>query len=146
MVIRQLPIASLDPEAIEGSILLEHARQAALAAYAPYSRFRVGAAVVAGGEVFLGCNVENASYGLTLCAERVAAVKAVSEGKSPITHVAVACIDADPSASRGSRMPCGACRQVLAELASPDAIVWIDGIGQLGIADLLPDAFTLKVP
>src|SRR5690349_13849205 len=106
--------------------LLEHARRAALQAYAPYSKFRVGAAVVAGGEIVLGCNVENASYGLCMCAERVAAFKAASEGRGLLSQVAVSCIDADPKSNPESRMPCGACRQVLAELAGPDTPIWVD--------------------
>jgi cytidine deaminase len=141
---RDLPVALLDPMEVEGRMLIEHARKAALKAHAPYSRFRVGAAVVAGGEVFLGCNVENASFGLTMCAERVAAFKVVSEAKLPITAVAVACIDADPDAPVASRMPCGACRQVLAELATKDANVWVDGAGKFELSALLPDAFVLK--
>lgn len=123
--------------------LLEHARRAAHAAHAPYSRFRVGAAVVAGGRVFLGCNVENASYGLTMCAERVAAFKAVSEGEALFSQVAVSCIDAEPSLGARGRMPCGACRQVLAEFCGPDTPVWVDGVGELSIAELLPHAFRL---
>jgi cytidine deaminase len=123
--------------------LLEHARQAATLAHAPYSRFRVGAAVVAGGRVFLGCNVENASYGLCMCAERVAAFKAVSEGHARVTEVAVSCIDADAALGPAGRMPCGACRQVLSELATPDTPVHIDGVGTLTLAELLPQAFRL---
>jgi cytidine deaminase len=123
--------------------LLEHARQAATLAHAPYSRFRVGAAVVAGGRVFLGCNVENASYGLCMCAERVAAFKAVSEGHPRLTEVAVSCVDADAALGPAGRMPCGACRQVLSELAAPETPVHIDGVGTLTLAELLPQAFRL---
>jgi cytidine deaminase len=124
--------------------LLEHARQAAARAYAPYSHFRVGAAVLAGGRIFIGCNVENASYGLCMCAERVAAFKAVSEGHPDLTMVAVSCIDADPALGAPGRMPCGACRQVLAELGSPDLPIIIDGVGQLTLTELLPQAFRLS--
>lgn len=123
--------------------LLEHARQAAARAYAPYSRFRVGAAVLAGDQIFSGCNVENASYGLCMCAERVAAFKAVSEGHPRLSMVAVSCIDADPALGAPGRMPCGACRQVLAELGSPDLPVIIDGVGALTLTELLPQAFRL---
>jgi cytidine deaminase len=123
--------------------LLEHARNAAALAYAPYSRFRVGAAVLAGGRVFLGCNVENASYGLCMCAERVAAFKAVSEGCARLTLVAVSCVDADAALGAAGRMPCGACRQVLAELAAPETPVVVDGVGTLTLAELLPNAFRL---
>jgi cytidine deaminase len=123
--------------------LLEHARHAATLAHAPYSRFRVGAAVVAGGRVFLGCNVENASYGLCMCAERVAAFKAVSEGHPHLTEVAVSCVDADVALGPAGRMPCGACRQVLSELAAPETPVHIDGVGTLTLAELLPQAFRL---
>jgi cytidine deaminase len=123
--------------------LLEYARQAATLAYAPYSHFRVGAAVVADGRVFLGCNVENASYGLCMCAERVAAFKAVSEGHTRLSMVALSCVDADPTLGAAGRMPCGACRQVLAELADPQLPVHVDGVGTLTLADLLPQAFRL---
>jgi cytidine deaminase len=133
-----MPAPSLD-----GPALLALARQAALSAHAPYSRFRVGAAVLAGGQVFLGCNVENASYGLSMCAERVAAFKAASDGQLPLTHIAVSCIDADPQASKASRMPCGACRQVLSELAAAGARVYVDGAGEYSLEQLLPDAFVL---
>ena len=78
--------------------LLSAARSAAAAAYAPYSSFRVGAAVLVDGEVFTGCNIENASYGLTICAERSAIFNAVSKGHRKLEAVAVACIDAAPDA------------------------------------------------
>jgi cytidine deaminase len=131
--------------------LLNRARAAALAAYAPYSNFRVGAAlVIKRGErsrVVTGANVENASYGLTLCAERTALAAALTSiapaGDAPgvITHLAVACIDAPANAPAGMRMPCGACRQWLAELA-PNAIYYIDGLpGAYHLDDLLPLAF-----
>ncbi|WP_246791469.1 cytidine deaminase [Bradyrhizobium commune] len=126
--------------------LLKKARSAAETAYAPYSRFRVGAAVLADGEIFTGFNVENASYGLTVCAERTAIFNAVTKGHRRIDAVAVACIDAAPDAEPSSRMPCGACRQVIAEFASPDTTVIVDGVGQTSLGRLLPEPFTLKTP
>ncbi len=132
--------------------LLAAAREAALHAYAPYSRFRVGAAVVIqtpeGPRVVTGANVENASYGLALCAERAAlaaALQLASPGERPaITQVAVACVDTAQAAGAAGRMPCGACRQWLAELA-PDAIYFVDGVARdLRLDDLLPDAFRLE--
>lgn len=123
--------------------LLARARAAAASAHAPYSRFRVGAAVRADGSVFTGCNVENASYGLAICAERVAVFTAVAAGARRIDAIAVACVDADPSAAAGSLMPCGACRQVLAEFAGPDLPVHVDRAGSFTLGDLLPNAFTL---
>lgn len=129
---------------LSGEQLLERARRAAERAHAPYSRFRVGAVVVAGGRVFEGCNVENASFGLTICAERVAVFKAVSEGERAVTRVAVACIDAAVDAAASERMPCGACRQVLAELGAPETQVWVDGVGEFELGELLPEAFRLS--
>jgi cytidine deaminase len=123
--------------------LLQRARQAALRAHCPYSHFRVGAALVAGGQIFVGVNVEISSYGLTLCAERTALAAAVTTGAGPITQVAVACIDAPAQASINERTPCGACRQWLADLA-PRAIIYIDGVaGDFTVGDLLPYAFGL---
>jgi cytidine deaminase len=108
-------------------------------AWAPYSRFAVGAAVLtADGEVFVGVNVESASYPLTCCAERVAMYAAVSAGKSEIRVVAVV-TDTTPPAR-----PCGACRQVIRELG-PDARVLCAGVDgrweEAHIRTLLPDAF-----
>ena len=123
--------------------LLQHARQAALRAHCPYSHFRVGAALVAGEQIFVGVNVEISSYGLTLCAERTALASAMTAGAGPITHVAVACIDAPDDAPANERTPCGACRQWLADLA-PHAIIFIDGIQKdFTVNDLLPHAFGL---
>lgn len=128
-----------------GEELLQLARGVALRAHCPYSHFRVGAAVVANGKIYLGANVENSSYGLSLCAERSALAAAISDGAVPgtITHVAIACIDTPADAPLNERTPCGACRQWLADLA-PHAIIYIDGTPQaFSVADLLPHAFGL---
>lgn len=118
--------------------LISAARSAQARAYAPYSKFRVGAALESvDGDVFLGCNVENASYGLTICAERAAVCAAVSAGVTRFRR-AVVVSDVDPPAA-----PCGACRQVLAEFGLD---LPIDGVGSKGVvrwrlSDLLPVAF-----
>jgi len=128
----------------DNEILLAAARAAASKAHAPYSSFRVGAAVLADGVVHAGCNVENASYGLAICAERVAIFAAITAGARRIDAVAVACVDADAGATPGSLMPCGACRQVMAEFAAPDMPVLVDGAGSFTLADLLPVPFALR--
>jgi len=121
--------------------LLKLAREAQQNAYAPYSKFRVGAAVLLeNGQIFTGCNVENASYGLTNCAERSAIFAAVSKlGGTNVKIRAVAVVnDHDAPCS-----PCGACRQVIAEFG-PEAILWYqgrDGIQQSTMELLLPDCF-----
>ena len=123
--------------------LLAAAREAAEQAHCPYSNFHVGAAVrCTDGTVVRGCNVENASYGLTICAERVALFNCVAQGLQPL-ELAVSCVDAQEDAPLASRMPCGACRQVMQELLPNDAIVHIDGVGQRRIEQLLPDGFSL---
>jgi cytidine deaminase len=105
--------------------LFLEARKAAEAAHAPYSRFRVGAALITGdGRVFTGCNVENRSFGLTICAERTAAVKAVSEGQRSFRALAIAALDSVEPVG-----PCGACRQVLSEFMPPQAPVRFGGSG-----------------
>jgi cytidine deaminase len=123
--------------------LLALAREAAARAHCPYSRFRVGAVAVANGLRFVGCNVENASYGLSICAERVAMFSAVAAGHPRVSRLAVACIDAAADLGPGGRMPCGACRQVMAELLRPDAVIEVDGVGELTLSELLPDPFAL---
>ena len=101
---------------IDWTALVAAARAAAANAHAPYSRYRVGAALLASdGTVFAGCNVENASYGLTNCAERTALFKAVSEGRRSFRALAVA-----GGTAKSPALPCGACRQVLAEFCAPD--------------------------
>lgn len=123
--------------------LIAAARAAATRAYAPYSRFRVGAAVQSECGVFTGCNVENASYGLCLCAERTALASAIAAGARTFSALAVTCLDAKESLGLKGRTPCGACRQWLLELA-PEADVWIDGVDQpFKVRDLLPHGFEL---
>jgi cytidine deaminase len=103
--------------------LYEEARKAAEFAYAPYSHFRVGAALLSeDGTVFTGCNVENRSYGLTICAERNAVFHAVSKGKQKFTALAIATPDSDYPVG-----PCGACRQVLSEFMAPGAPIYFGG-------------------
>ena len=119
--------------------LAQAARAASRLAHCPYSRFPVGAAVLSGdGAIFAGCNVENASYGLTVCAERNAVSRAVAEGARSIDAVLVYTPTAAPVT------PCGACRQVIAEFGNAARIRCIcDGPGMLefGLTDLLPSAF-----
>jgi cytidine deaminase len=118
--------------------LIDAARAAQRHAYAPYSNFRVGCALEADdGRVFVGCNVENASYGLTICAERAAVCAAVAAGAQRFRR-AVVVSDANPPAA-----PCGACRQVLWEFGPT---LRVDGVSPAGsvtwtIAELLPAAF-----
>jgi cytidine deaminase len=126
------------PEPLRNA-LVDAARGASARAYCPYSRFRVGAAVLTGdGTVVAGCNVENASYGLTVCAERNALFQAVALGHTRVRAVAIYTPTPTPSA------PCGACRQVINEFG-PDAEVLsvCDGpdVLQTTLAELLPDAF-----
>ena len=119
--------------------LLERAQAARAHAYAPYSRFAVGAALLTEtGEVFSGANVENASYGLTICAERSAAVSAASAGHRRFRAIAVAGPDA------GTTPPCGACRQFLNEFSPQMIVVYSTPRGAVSasLESLLPHAFT----
>ena len=124
--------------------LLATAREAQASAYAPYSNFSVGAAVLlSDGSIYKGCNIENASFGLTVCAERVALFHAVTAGRMDI--VAVAVVTSAPKLCK----PCGACRQVIAEFSRADSPIIVISTTQSGlmvtetITDLLPDNFTL---
>ena len=119
--------------------LLRVAHAAAALAYSPYSKVRVGAALLgADGQVYAGCNVENASYGLTICAERAAVTRAVAAGERRFRAIAIA------TDRPQGLMPCGACRQVLAEFA-PSLAVIVQGtqgpIVRASLAELLPRAF-----
>ncbi len=124
--------------------LCRHAVEAAQRAYAPYSRYWVGAALLTeDGQVFTGCNVENAAYGSTVCAERTAVFKAVSEGERRFSMLAVA--GGREGVIRGGYPPCGACRQVLAEFCSPALPVLLvtgaDTYERYTLGELLPHAF-----
>jgi cytidine deaminase len=119
--------------------LLRVAHAAAVLAHCPYSEIQVGAALVSSsGEIFTGCNVENASFGLTLCAERAAVAKAVSVGATSFRAIAIASSEPHPL------MPCGACRQVLREFAA-DLLIHVQGKEgprvDTTLAELLPRAF-----
>jgi cytidine deaminase len=121
------------------SDLVARAREAMRNAYAPYSQFRVGAAIeAADGRVFVGCNVESASYGLTICAERMALGAAVAAGARALRRVAVT-TEVDPPAA-----PCGACRQLLAEFGLNLDVIAAGPTSERRwtLAALLPDAFT----
>ena len=116
--------------------LLAAARRAATLAYAPYSKFKVGAALLcADGSVITGCNVENASYGLTICAERVAIGRAVAEGKRKFVAIAVVALGKKGKEVR----PCGACRQVLIEFSARCRVVCPDAT--FSASELLPSVF-----
>ena len=118
--------------------LFQQASEVRRRAYAPYSDFAVGAAVeAASGKIFVGCNVENASFGLTVCAERNAIVQAVAAGETGLLRLAVVADSPDPVA------PCGACRQVMAEFGVKQILMY-NTAGQcktVEMADLLPYAF-----
>jgi cytidine deaminase len=132
----------LDPATIAGLRL--QAAQIAHHAYAPYSHFHVGAALLLDtGEVVTGCNVENASYRLTTCAEQTAVVRAVAKHGQKIRIVAVAVASADPLVAC---QPCGACRQTLAEFADGACRIYYPGehgqSSECTLADLLPASFS----
>ncbi|MGH7105850.1 MAG: cytidine deaminase [Acetobacteraceae bacterium] len=124
-----------DPQA-----LIARARECLERAYAPYSRFQVAAAVLdEQGRLFTGVNVENISYGLSMCAERVAIFAAIAAGARRITALAVASSGADLLS------PCGACRQVIAEFAAADVPVYCEAAGSLHcwtVSELLPSGFS----
>jgi cytidine deaminase len=128
---------------LERTALIAAAREARARAYAPYSKFQVGTALrTKSGKVFTGCNIENASYGLTNCAERVAVQTAVAAGEREFELLVIATPDGSP--------PCGACRQVLAEFAPelPMLLVADDpaNVVEANLRELFPGRFTLTSP
>ena len=125
---------------MKNSDLADLARNIAEKAYAPYSNFRVGAALITdSGHIYTGCNIENASYPATVCAEDVAVVKAISEGEKSIETIAVACIDAE---SDTAIFPCGISRQRLAEFDTKNVIVVDkDGYKEYTFDEILPYNF-----
>ena len=125
--------------------LLQAARRALENAYAPFSRFQVGSAVLTrGGGMYTGCNVENSSYGLTICAERAAVFAAVA-AEGPEMKIAAVAVCARREGRDQAASPCGACRQVILEFG-PDVVVLFEGPSgpqQATISDLLPGGFRL---
>ncbi|MEW9051285.1 MAG: cytidine deaminase [Neobacillus sp.] len=126
---------------MEEKVLIKEAIKASELAYVPYSKFQVGAALLSvDGQVFHGCNIENASYGMTNCAERTALFKAYSEGVTKFTSLTVVGDTERPIS------PCGACRQVISELCDPDMEVVLTNlkgdIQRMKVSDLLPGAFS----
>ena len=125
------------------NILMEKAKKAAKKSYSPYSNFAVGAAILAGsGKIYTGCNIENASYGMTICAERCAIFKEISQGEKTILAVAIYSPNTD------NCYPCGACRQVMSEFQSKDNEIEIitENKGKLDIKKMgkyLPYIFKL---
>ena len=122
--------------------LISKASKAADKAYSPFSKVKVGAAILTSdGRVFSGCNVENSSYGLSICAERTAAVKAVSSGAKSFKAVAVV------SNLEGLTYPCGACRQFLSEFGDDIMVIVVAKKGNVmrhSLGELLPETFLLK--
>ncbi|WP_412095990.1 cytidine deaminase [Bacillus sp. PS06] len=123
--------------------LIKEAKQAREMAYVPYSKFQVGAALLTNdGKVYHGCNIENAAYSMTNCAERTAFFKAISEGDKAFTALAVVA-DTD-----GPVSPCGACRQVIAEFCPEDMSVYLTNlkgdVQEITVRDLLPGAFSAR--
>ena len=128
----------------EKQFLCQKAQLAAKSAYAPYSNFRVGAAILGDKAVYIGTNVENASFGLSLCAERSALAQAISQGEREYRAIAVACIDAEKDSELQSIVPCGACRQWIAELAPTAEIIICGANKSFCLEELLPIAFRLN--
>ena len=124
-------------------LLMDKAKEASKQSYSPFSRFAVGACVLAkSGKIYTGCNVENSSFGMTICAERCAIFKAISEGEKEILAVAIYSPNAD------NCYPCGACRQVMSEFESEEAEVEVitENLGNLEVrklSEFLPFGFKI---
>ena len=129
---------------MQGAKLLELAKEAAKKAYAPYSEFFVGAALLAAsGKVYLGCNIENSAYSATICAERVAFSKAISEGEREFVAIAVVGGKDDTSTPC---YPCGVCRQFIAEFCNSDFKLYFcngNDVLEYGYDEILPHRFSL---
>ena len=123
---------------IDNKELIKRAYAAMQNAYAPYSGFKVGAAVIADGIIYDGCNIENSSYGATVCAERCAIFKAVSDGHKNIDKIAIV------SSSMNFTMPCGICRQVMSEFMPNGSVIVTDNteIKEFRVDELIPEAFS----
>lgn len=124
---------------LKNSELIKAAQKAMENAYVPYSNFKVGAALLTkSGKIFTGCNIENASYGATNCAERTAIFKAVSEGERSFDKIAIV-------SSKGEPYPCGICRQVMTEFMPDGEVIIFNGNEELSVkvAELLPYRFEL---
>ena len=120
--------------------LIDLAKKAMKNSYSPYSKFKVGVALLAGsGKIYLGTNIENASYGASICAERVATVKAISEGEKELVAIALTCNNPEIVC-----YPCGICRQFLSEFGNPDIIVTKNGefVEIKKLSSLLPNSFS----
>jgi len=131
-----------EPRVFDKQKLVEAAKKVVANAYAPYSGVRVGAALLdSDGEIFVGCNVENASYGLTVCAERICVFNAVSHGS---TRFVALCVVIE---GKIKPVPCGACRQVLAEFVEDLEVIGINSVGETlhtSLRELLPESFRLS--
>jgi len=128
---------------VSNEVLIEEAKKAQLKAYVPYSKFKVGAALLAeDGTIYHGCNIENAAYSMTNCGERTALFSAIAQGTTKFAKLAVVA-DTDRPVP-----PCGACRQVISELCSADMEVILTNlqgdVGVLTVAELLPGAFNME--
>ncbi len=126
---------------MEKDKLMELAKEGREKAYVPYSKFKVGAALLtADGKVYKGCNIENSGYSMTNCAERTAMFKAVSEGERDFAAIAIVADTDGPCA------PCGACRQVISEFCAPNMPVYLTNmkgdVQETTVAELLPGAFS----
>lgn len=120
--------------------LIREAYNALEHSYAPYSGFKVGAAVLSDNEIFTGCNIENASYGATVCAERIAIYNAVSKGHKKIEKIAIV------SHNHDFTMPCGMCRQVMTEFMDEDGMIIVTNdkeIKEYKLSELIPESFIM---
>ena len=120
--------------------LISKAYEAMKNSYAPYSKFNVGAAALCGEKIYMGCNIENASFGATICAERCAIFKAVSDGYTKIDKIVIVCSTHDFA------YPCGICRQVMTEFMDENGIIVVTNdkeIREYKLSDLMPESFRM---